>query len=614
MADKPRVLLVTEKHNLTVDTVDKEKGVYILEAIFAQFGVKNNNNRIYEESEYVPHLSYLIEQIKGNNLVGELDHPEKFDISLSNASHVIENLTFDKANHQVKGRIRLLDTPAGLKAQALIDGGVQISISSRSAGIVESDNRVKLRRIFTYDIVNNPGFANAQLNRVNESFGMSTDENADINLYDYTDKCSPQLLESLLNDEYIVKENKVPIIPMNTVSSEELDKYTQHVSTEFTKVTEGIDASTVAIAALQEKYTALEAKFTKLVQFSDNIVEENNTLSEKLEKSIQFSNYLSENLTKAIEYGDYLSENLSNSIKYSDYLSENLTKAIEYGDYLSENLSNSIKYSEYIAEGNDNVVEFANYIAENLHRSIEFAEHIAESLVNENKNLANYADYLGENLTKGILYAEHVAEGLTESQQQLENITEYTNLIGESAGFAKNGAQVTARELRQIKLNESLNNLFGAIEKHNTPALENKYQTITTLLSESNMGLFESLEDTKKQKVASQISAVTENLNEAQILEAINVVVAEAETPLYLKFMPDTLKEAWSKLDEGTKNAYARQAEYYRLTTEAQVVNFWETRELAKTLNIVVNESNATIIPNLGYSQSFVDMIKNSKF
>lgn len=612
MTNKPKVLLVTEKHNLNVTTVDKEKGVYILEAVFAQFGVKNNNNRIYEESEYVPHLTYLTEQIKGNNLVGELDHPEKFDISLSNASHVIENLTFDKDKHQVIGRIRLLDTPAGLKAQALIDGGVQISISSRSAGIVESDNRVKLRRIFTYDIVNNPGFANAQLNRVNESFGMSVDENADINLYDYTERCSPQLLESLLSNEYIVKENKVTNLPMNTVSSEELDNYTQHVSTEFKKVTEGIESSNAAITAMNEKYAELEAKFNKLVKFADAIVSENNLIAEKLDNSISFTDYLSENLTKAVAFADYLSENLTNSIKYSDYLSENLTNSIKHTDYIAENLSNVIKYSEYIAEGNDNVVEFSNYLAENLKRSIEFAEHIAESVVNENKNLVNYADYLAENLTKGILYSEHVAEALTESQTKLESITEYTNLIGESNGFKKNGANASPRELRQIKLNESLNNLFVAIEKQNTPAPENKYQNVTTLLSESNLGLFNSLEDTKKQKVASQISAVTENLNESLVLETINTVVAEAEAPIYLKFMPEAFKAKWSKLDEATKNAYSRQAEYYRLVTEAQVVNFWETRELAKVQESVVNENSTKILPNLGYSQAFVDMIKNS--
>jgi hypothetical protein len=42
-----KVLLITEKHN--IDLKSKANGEYILEGIFAQFGVKNNNNRIYEE-------------------------------------------------------------------------------------------------------------------------------------------------------------------------------------------------------------------------------------------------------------------------------------------------------------------------------------------------------------------------------------------------------------------------------------------------------------------------------------------------------------------------------------------------------------------------------------
>ena len=37
---------------------------YILEGVCAVFGAKNNNNRVYEKDEYLPHLQYLQDKIE----------------------------------------------------------------------------------------------------------------------------------------------------------------------------------------------------------------------------------------------------------------------------------------------------------------------------------------------------------------------------------------------------------------------------------------------------------------------------------------------------------------------------------------------------------------------
>ena len=134
--EKNKVLLILERSNGNL-TVDKESGDYVLEGIFAQFGVENNNKRIYEEKEYLPHLEYLKKKISENRLMGELDHPEKFEVSLDKVSHVIESLDYDSKSRQIKGRVRILDTPAGKIARALVDSGVPVSISSRAAGTVD---------------------------------------------------------------------------------------------------------------------------------------------------------------------------------------------------------------------------------------------------------------------------------------------------------------------------------------------------------------------------------------------------------------------------------------------------------------------------------------------
>ena len=80
------MVFILERQNSVLEAKKSDTDDYILEGIAAVFGKENNNNRIYEESEYLPHLDYLKDKIAQNRLVGELDHPEKFDISLNNSA------------------------------------------------------------------------------------------------------------------------------------------------------------------------------------------------------------------------------------------------------------------------------------------------------------------------------------------------------------------------------------------------------------------------------------------------------------------------------------------------------------------------------------------------
>ena len=169
-------LLIVERSSSAL-TVDKnENKDYVLEGIFGQIDQKNRNNRIYTEDEYVPQIEALQAKIKSSKLLGELDHPTQFDTSLKNVSHIVEELYYDKDTKEVRGKIRLLDTDAGRQAKALVDAGVPLQISSRAAGAVESNGKVKIKQLFTYDLVADPGFENAELKRVNESYGFSNDE------------------------------------------------------------------------------------------------------------------------------------------------------------------------------------------------------------------------------------------------------------------------------------------------------------------------------------------------------------------------------------------------------------------------------------------------------
>jgi len=165
------MLFIIERVNEGLNSATLDNGDIVMEGVCAVFGTKNNNNRIYEKAEYLPHLDYLNEKIERGQLFGELDHPQNFDVSLKNVSHVVEKLWYDQNSDNVKIKVRLLNTPAGQIAKTLVESGCTISTSSRAAGQVMNEGKVKIQRIFTYDLVAEPGFSEAVLRRsVNESF------------------------------------------------------------------------------------------------------------------------------------------------------------------------------------------------------------------------------------------------------------------------------------------------------------------------------------------------------------------------------------------------------------------------------------------------------------
>jgi hypothetical protein len=454
------MVFILEKQNQILEAskeMTSEGKEYILKGIAAQFGKENNNNRIYEEGEYLPHLDYLRDKIKQKRLVGELDHPEKFDISLNNVSHTVEDLTHDKDGRTLVIKVRLLDTPAGQIAKKLVDAGVPLSISSRAAGNVGPDKKVQIKKIFTYDLVADPGFQDAQLERVYESVGFSHDEviykrqKSVINGLECVNeslglKNSDSLRIYNVNDneefkKIINKDKNKSTIMENTpnrefVSADDLNQYTMFLKKEM-------DAMKAEITSLRservEEGQALS--FNKPMPALGNgynngpSATSTESMEDRVAKLEKYSNYLAETLSGAIKYGEYLAENLDNSITYSKYLAENLDKNISYSKYLAENVDKSISYSEYVAENLDKSVEYSKYLAEKVDESIQYSEYVAEKV---DTNIS-YSEYLAENLDKGISYSEYLAEKVDQGIGYSEYIAEkldqgigYTEYVAEN--------------------------------------------------------------------------------------------------------------------------------------------------------------------------------------
>ena len=359
-------LLIVEMSSSQLSVASTEGKEYVLEGIFGEIDTKNKNNRIYTEDEYVPQIQQLQDKIKSSKLLGELDHPQQFDVSLKNVSHIIEELFYDKENKHVKGKIRLLDTDAGRQAKALVDAGVPLQISSRAAGAVESNGKVKIKQLFTYDLVADPGFANAELKRVNESYGF--DDNSGLWIYEMNgEKAEESTKEITTNINTEIKEKNMA----EFVKAEDFHKYSEYLANEMKSIKESIGA--------KNEDKTLE----DVTSHNDHIVESVNTLS---------------------EYVEYLAGKLDESIQYSEHVAEKADQGISYTETVAEKLDQGIQYSEHLAEAVGKVKDFANYVAEQANEGNE-----------TNKNLLGYVEYLKENLQQVSEYTEYIATQINEN-------------------------------------------------------------------------------------------------------------------------------------------------------------------------------------------------------
>ena len=86
-------------------------------------------------------------------IFGEIKNPERFDVSLSKASHSIKNLTF--VDGKVYGDVEFLNNDYGKQADNFINN-TNCRFGIRSTGTSEQHNNgeIVIHSIFTWDIIN----------------------------------------------------------------------------------------------------------------------------------------------------------------------------------------------------------------------------------------------------------------------------------------------------------------------------------------------------------------------------------------------------------------------------------------------------------------------------
>lgn len=113
------------------------KPVMKITGVFQKADVKNENGRIYPREVLASAVQQLQEDVTHRRVMGEFDHPQDAKIHLANVSHLITKVWME--GKYIYGEAEVLEEmPCGKMLGALLRSGVQVGISSRGVGDMET--------------------------------------------------------------------------------------------------------------------------------------------------------------------------------------------------------------------------------------------------------------------------------------------------------------------------------------------------------------------------------------------------------------------------------------------------------------------------------------------
>ena len=526
MAKKQCMLFETlgKVSDLTVqESKNPSEGVR-LSGVFGVCGVKNQNNRIYDKANYAAMVESLQKVIATEGCPGELEHPNNFNINLENVSHKIESIEMNE-DGTITGTILLLNTPKGKIAQAIVEGGLPLYISSRGAGTITNEGRVNLTSLKTYDLVGTPGFSQAKLtlkeNQTVESLNESLDdgnimwaivegEDSSDDLLDLgsDDKKSDDKKsdDKKKEDKKEEKEEKKSEEKSDDSEKEEKKKK-DNKDNKDSKVT--MEELKKSIDALADKVTTLEAQLhvaQESAQPNYNAIE----MWIKEEFAPSFKNEVSESVKK------YVNEEFANKIQ--NWICE------EFANEINEWVENDVA-----AEINENIKSYVNE---------EFAEHLQGWIVEE----------FGSQVDKWVTeeFAGTVENWIAE---------EYSSVV-------EDWINEEYAPILENRINESVNaNVAQYISENNAARLDEIDSLLETLSDDKNSAVAELVKETKAADKYANIYAV--------------------------KNMPPEYVPSWNMIDEARKDEIVRSSKMYDFTKEGVLESFWGSVDFEKKQEVI---------------------------
>jgi hypothetical protein len=175
-----------------------------IEGIFAQAELKNRNGRIYPKQVMESAVNkYIKEYVQNKRAIGELSHPEnRPTVKPELASHLITELKIN--GNDVNGKAKILNTPQGQIVRGLLEGGVQLGVSTRALGSVKEQNGSQVVQsdfqLYAVDVVGDPSGIDCWVNAINESREWVVTDDGQI-----LEKTKPLLNKSRLSEDQKLK-------------------------------------------------------------------------------------------------------------------------------------------------------------------------------------------------------------------------------------------------------------------------------------------------------------------------------------------------------------------------------------------------------------------------